>query len=396
MEENRRDTQAPEKRKPNLLVRLLAFLVTLALVLGAVALVVNRDRLNLDAVKRYFSYRDLERSDSGQAQSFRVDGGDSSRYASVDGDLLLCFTKGVKLYSGSGTVYVEDTIVLENPVVDAAGKTALVYDAGGQELRVYAGRAEVFSLTLEENRSLLSARVNENGWLAVTAQESGYKGAVTVYNGSYTPVMQVSLSSRFIMDAVLAPDNSALAVLTIGVGEREFESRIDFYRLDRKEESDQPDASCSIGNNAVLDLRWSSDGVWALGESAVSLATADGSLTGTCDYGGRYLKGFSLGGNGTAALLLGKYRAGSSAELVVTDEAGQARASLPLEEQVLSLSAAGRYVAVLTADRLDIYDQDLNLYSTLSGTQGARQVLQRSDGSAMLIGDGAAQLYVPQ
>ena len=107
MEENRRDTQAPEKRKPNLLVRLLAFLVTLALVLGAVALVVNRDRLNLDAVKRYFSYRDLERSDSGQAQSFRVDGGDSSRYASVDGDLLLCFTKGVKLYSGSGTVYVE-------------------------------------------------------------------------------------------------------------------------------------------------------------------------------------------------------------------------------------------------------------------------------------------------
>ncbi len=76
MEENRRDTQAPEKRKPNLLVRLLAFLVTLALVLGAVALVVNRDRLNLDAVKRYFSYRDLERSDSGQAQSFRVDGGD--------------------------------------------------------------------------------------------------------------------------------------------------------------------------------------------------------------------------------------------------------------------------------------------------------------------------------
>ena len=33
MEENRRDTQAPEKRKPNLLVRLLAFLVTLALVL---------------------------------------------------------------------------------------------------------------------------------------------------------------------------------------------------------------------------------------------------------------------------------------------------------------------------------------------------------------------------
>ena len=67
-----------------------------------------------------------------------------------------------------------------------------------------------------------------------------------------------------------------------------------------------------------------------------------------------------------------------------------------MEEQVLSLSAAGRYIAVLTADRLDIYTQDLTLYNTLEGTQSARAVLMRSDGSAMLIDSETARLYVPQ
>ena len=59
--------------------------------------------------------------------------------------------------------------------------------------------------------------------------------------------------------------------------------------------------------------------------------------------------------------------------------------ALDVNEQILSLSAAGRYVGVLTADRLDVYNQSLESYSTLDGTQGAQSVLLRDDGSAMLL-----------
>ena len=37
-----------------------------------------------------------------------------------------------------------------------------------------------------KRQTLLSARVNDSGWLAVTAQQSGYKGSVTVYNVNST------------------------------------------------------------------------------------------------------------------------------------------------------------------------------------------------------------------
>lgn len=385
----------PLKKKPNLLFRLLAFLTTLALMLGAVLLVANRDKLNLDGVRRWFSYRSLERTDSGQAESFSYDGGSTNSFATLDGGLLVCSPSNIRLYSGGGTLYIDETVSMEQPVVDSNESSALVYDAGGRDLYVFSGKEQVFRQTLDEGETLLSARLNDAGWMAVTAQESGFKGTVTVYDASFQPVLRIKLSSRFITDAVVSPDCKSVALLTVGAEGSQFESRLEFYRLSRSAEDVEPDVQTSLGNNVSLDLRWTADGVWVLGESAVSLVSPDGSVSGTYSYTGRYLKGFSLGGDGRAVLLLGKYRAGSSADLVVVDGAGTVTASHALNEQVFSLSAAGRYIALLSAGRLDIYTQDLEVYRTLETTQGARRVIQRADGSTMLMNADTAHLYVP-
>lgn len=385
----------PVKKPPNLFVRFLAFLVTLALMVGAVALVVNYDKLNFDSLKRWFTYRNLERSESGQSESFVFEGGESSQFAVLDHELLVCSGKDVRLYSGSEQVSLDQAISIQNPVVDTVGNAALVYDAGGQSLFVYRDRAEVFSLSLEDGQQLLAASMNSQGWLVVVSQESGYKGIVTVYDNTFSPQIQLHLSSRFVMDAVLSPDSKSLALLTLGLNDNAFESRVDFYQLNRTEEETEPDWTCPVGGDVILAMRWDNSGIWALGETSLSILSTDGTVTGSCNYGDLYLKGFSLDGDGTAVLLLGKFRAGTSAELWVVNADGKTQALLSIEEQVLSLSAAGRYVALLTADRLDIYNQDLEVYSTLEGTQGAQTVLQQSDGSAMLIDSTTARLYVP-
>ena len=385
----------PVKKPPNLFVRFLAFLVTLALMVGAVALVVNYDKLNFDSLKRWFTYRNLERSESGQSESFVFEGGESSQFAVLDHELLVCSGKDVRLYSGSEQVSLDQAISIQNPVVDTVGNAALVYDAGGQSLFVYRDRAEVFSLSLEDGQQLLAASMNSQGWLVVVSQESGYKGIVTVYDNTFSPQIQLHLSSRFVMDAVLSPDSKSLALLTLGLNDNAFESRVDFYQLNRTEEETEPDWTCPVGGDVILAMRWDNSGIWALGETSLSILSTDGTVTGSCNYGDLYLKGFSLDGDGTAVLLLGKFRAGTSAELWVVNADGETQAFLSIEEQVLSLSAAGRYVALLTADRLDIYNQDLEVYSTLEGTQGAQTVLQQSDGSAMLIDSTTARLYVP-
>ena len=78
----------------------------------------------------------------------------------------------------------------------------------------------------------------------------------------------------------------------------------------------------------------------------------------------------------------------------MVDAKGQHR-TMELNEQVMSIAAAGRYFAVLTSDRLDIYTDDLELYSSLKGTRGARTVLLMPDGSAILVSAEGAGFYVP-
>ena len=74
---------------------------------------------------------------------------------------------------------------------------------------------------------------------------------------------------------------------------------------------------------------------------------------------------------------------------------GEEIASLDVNGEILSVSAAGRYVAVLYTDSLVIYNPDLQVYATLKGTGYAREALMRSDGSALLIASESAKLFLP-
>lgn len=390
MEELKPVPPAP-KKKPNIFFRLLAFLVTLALLLGAVAAVVYRDRLNFDSIRRWFVYRSLEKSDSGQTESFQYDSAGKGGYSQVGDDLLVWSTAGVRLYSSGGVEYLNESLTLNRPVADTCGSAALIYDAGGNVLHTYEDRSTSFVLNTEQGHEILSARMGPGGSFAVTTRESGYKGVVTVYSSGGHPVVGIRISTRFVTDGLLSDDGKTVAVLTVGQNEDVFESGLDLYALD----GDVPFASYSLGNNAILDLRADGSAFWALGESSLSVARADGSAAVHYDYAGRYLKDYALDGDGFSALLLGKYRAGSGAALVTVGADGQELASLDLEDQVLDLDASGRYVAVLTAAGLTLYTKDLQLYDALENTMGARSVVLRSDGTAFLVGGETARLYIP-
>ena len=389
-EENPRQPNKP-KKKPNFLVRLAAFLLVLAVGVCLVAVVAFRDSLNLDSIKRWFTYRSLARSDSGQAESFSYDGDLSGTFAVLDGDLLVCSNNAISLSSGSGTRYISQSTSMTNPVVNTNGSLAVVYDAGGSSLYVLGQRALIWSTN--ELSSILSARLNKNGQLTVVTQSSGYQGAVTVYDASYAPVMSINLSSAFVMDAALSDDGHTLAILTIGQENAVFTTTLSLYSMSYSSGEYSPDWSRSLGSGVVLDMRHTSSAVWTLSDQGLAVASR-GEDPATVNWSNRYLWRYSLQGDGFAAVLLSRYRAGSQAELWVVDAMGERR-TLNVDEQVLSMAAAGRYVAVLTGDRLDIYTDKLELYSTLNGTQGARTVLLMPDGSAILISAGSAAFYIP-
>lgn len=381
--------------KKNPLLRVLAFLLTVALVLGSVFLVANWQKLNFDYIRRYFTYRNLKHDENGQVESFSYAGGLGSSFVRVGGDLLVCSLGGVRLYSESGTAYAEQVCTLNHPILSSGGDVGLVYDAGGTDLYVYKDHDLAFSLTVKEGASILSASLSAQGILTTVTQQSGVKGAVTVYDGDFQPSWGVNLSSRFVTDAILSPDGSTLAIFTAGQTGGIYDSQVAFYSQHHDSDDPTPDAVCSLGNNTVLKVAWPSGPLRALGESALCYVNQDGTLAGSYPYSFRYLKGFSLDGDGFCALLLGKYRAGTEADLVTVGSDGEELASLPLDQQVLSLSSAGRYLSLLTADALSIYTGELELYHASEDLPGTRKILQRPDGSVTLLASESARLYLP-
>ena len=385
---------APKRLKQsNPIVRMLALLLTAALILLAMVLVIYRDTINVDTFKRWLTYRNMETGESGESAPFSHAGGDKLSIAYLDSGLVTASAAGAHYYTLDGEHLAEEVLSMENPVLTSSRTTAVVYDAGNQSLFAFRNSQEYFSLSLNGGADLLSARPNDGGWLAVTAQQSGYKGAVTVYDRRGEPVIQISLSSTFAVDAAVSPDGRTVAVITIGQQGGSFFSRLLLYQVNQKE----PFAQIDLGSLTVLDMDFDEGLIWLLGEDRlITVAlTPEGETVQTYYFSPNYLKGCSLGGDGFALLLVGRYRSGAADQALRIDSSAQVTQTLSLSGQVLDYAAAGDCFALLTGGQLSLYNSELMYFAGVENTHAARKVALASNGSALLANDQQAWLYIP-
>lgn len=391
MKEN---AQEPKRlKKPNIFARILALLVTAALVLGALAAVVYRDQLTPGAVRRWLAYQNMTTSETGESVPFTHAGGDKLSVAYLNSGVVTASAAGAHYYGLDGAAFVNRVLSMDNPVLSTSGTTAVAYDAGSQALFAFRDGEEYFSLSLDSSADLLSARANDSGALAVTAQQSGYKGAVTVYDQRGAPVIQISLSSTFAVDAAVSPDGSMVAVVTIGQQDGSFYSHLLLYRVNQKE----PFAQIDLGSFTVLDMDFDEGVIWLVGEDrlhTVSLLPESQEIH-TYYINPNYLKGCSLGGDGFAFLLVGRYRSGSATQALRIDSSAQVLQSIPLTGQVLDYAAAGEYCALLTGSQLSVYNGSLEFVAGVENSRAARKVALTANGSALLANDQQAWLYIP-
>lgn len=388
MKQQQKHDAAPQKR--NMLLRLLAFLLTAAMVLGALALVVFRDELNLDSIRRWFAYRSLQTGQTDQTEPFAHGGGERLDIARLEDGYLFASTAGAQYYSFGGKELSSHVTRMEKPVLSTSDSYGVVYDAGGDSLYLFGQSHEPYVYT-SENGGILSARVNNGGWLTVTALHEHYRGGVTVLDSRHTPVITLNYSSAFVTDAILSPDGDTVVVVTISQTDGTFHSTLHFYSTYGTEAFH----TVTLDGFTVLDMDFDSEGLWLLGESSLITLSAKGEELGRYTFDPTYLKGYALEGDGFAALLLGRYRAGSASDLVTVGRDGQPMAQQELTAQILSLSACGRYLSILSGQQLEIFTRDLTPYALLDDTRHARHVTLCSDASALLADSQDAWLYIP-
>ena len=384
------DNDGEEEKKPRRKLRgFLLFLLTLVAVLGVVMFAAYRDGTGFDVLRRYLNYGGAEKAGSEAVYNF--DASSSNRFAVLGDRLVVLSDTRLRVLNASGGEVWSTAVSMTAPALESGGGKAVAYDVGGTALYVVDQNGEVFSLTATEEEPLISASLNEEGWLAVTAKMKGYKGCVRVYDSDMEEVFRFRSSRRFLTDAWVAGKGEALAAVTLGQENGTFVSNVVLYRLTEEE----PYGNYDITDGLVADIGWVDGKFAAVSDTSLTFADIKGELEGSFGYKGAHLREYDLHGDGFAAVLLNRYQSGSVGRLVTVGADGTELGSLEVSEEVQDISAAGRYLAVLYLDRLVIYNQTLETYASLKGTESARGVLMRTDGSALLLSSESAKLFLP-
>ena len=375
-----------QKKKPR---KWLWLTLTVLVVLGAVAAAVLWDANSFDGLRRSIIYARAEKDETGCAKLYYYENDATSRFAAIDGSLVTVAANQVRLLDERSQVLYQTGVRFLHPDLVSGGGVAVAYDIGGTVL--YALDSKGLRWQQETEGELLAVTVNPHGYVTAVYNRSGAKAAVTVWDSNGAAVFTFQSAQRFVMTAALGQDDRTLAAVTMGQEDGKFQSFLVLYHTD----SDKMVATTPVDGGVAYALETLQREFCAVTEQGLYLLDSGGELKASYSYGGQFLRRCVVGDGGWAALLLSRYKSGGYASLITVDGDGNELGGCDIDGEVLDISTAGRYVAVLFSDRLTIYDKYLTEVATLPDVSEVRAVLMRADGSAVLAGASGASLYLP-
>lgn len=370
--------------------RKLAYAIVLVLmaVIGVSAFLIA-DNISFDSLYRRFTYLGLGRDESGVVSDIGFVSHSRNAFAEYDDGLVIATVGGVELYSTSGESLYSESLVLTQPVVKAGDTMSIVYDLGGTSLLAFNDSGKVGLLELEA--PILDASVNDSGWIALTTQESGYRALVTVYDHELSERYRFHSASKYVSLARVSPDCRSVTMAALGQDDSRFITQLLTYRLD----SEDLYSSYTVSDQLILSMEYISDDIICAVCDDQLLFVTGNTMSGSFGYGGSYIRDVSISDQGFVSMVLSKYEAGTRCRVVTISQDGNILGSIDYNDEILSLSSAGKYVAVLTSGQVNVYDKTMKPISSSIKLAGIRSTIIRSDGSAYLIYNDHASLFIP-
>lgn len=380
----------PAKERKRKIVRGIVSLLAAVLLVGAaLGVILFRKELNLDKLRRYVTYLNVRDSSTYGEYSFDAHSGNA--YSAFGSGLALASVGGLDVYDDSGKAIFSVPVTMGVPAISAGDRVVLAYDVGGTAVSAVSLKKGVV-LQKDIGKMLLDADISNGDTICYASAADGYKTVLTVLNDRQEETYHWYSASQYLPVCAVSDDGGTLGAIGVGQNGGEFESEAILFRTTQKE----PVGSCGLGPQLILDLDFvASEKLCAVGETNLTFLDTAGEKLGEYAYGSAYLRDFDLNGNGFIALSLNMNKAGSHYAVATVGPDGKELARRDIDAEVLSISAAGNYVAVLTARQLTIYTSDLTPYAQTTEVESASDVLMRKDGTAILVGNGTAHLYLP-
>ncbi len=351
--------------KPRTRNRQLGILIIGALIIiAAVLVIIFWDRLSLTRGEKT----------NGVAQPYTYENGSNQAFALMGKSLAVASSTGMELLDTDGYSVMREVFSMDEPAVCAGDSLCAFYDVGGLTLRVTDG-SEL--KTLDTEQPIISVDINSSGFMAVATEETGYKGAVTVYDSEQKPIFQWFSGSGYVLSAVVSPDSGRLAVLCL----ENTGSVIHFFKTD----SDKELSTAYLPNELAFRLEYCDDGtLCALSEKALNFIGKNGDIVSSYSFDGERLVNYELTGS-MRILVLGSYVSGSEVTVLSLSQGGSLLGKTALNGEPLSLSSRGEKLLVLSSTGVMLYTRELTQSGKGDAAAGYKQALLLPRDEALLL-----------
>ena len=270
----------------------------------------------------------------------------------MDGDVAVVTTAGTYLYNGNGALTATCLNNYRNPVARAAGGKLLTFDLGGTGLRVDNKRREIFSM--EAEGTLLAAAIAENGAVAVARNAPGSFAEVTAYNPRFELMYTWRVADSYITDLALSRDGTKMSCAGLAMEGQHLAGLVRIHHFDRDEEA----ARISFPDQVVVSMVWTGEEeVQVVTDKALYLFDAEGRELARTQLPGELVTYENV--PGAVYVAYGDYRDPSGVTIQAYSGRMELQGEASVDRRVLSLSADGHHLLVLTEGQLYLGDPGL-------------------------------------
>lgn len=385
------DSELPVNETPKKKSSVRRWLLLGAAVLAVALIVVGvliPGLLNPDRLTRYFKYLGVR--DDEDYGRIRFDSSSSDSYAVFDGHFAVGCADGLYLYDDYGEQLTLVQGSLPYPKLCTCDGLALCYSSESSTLLAIDKKGKTV-LSDTADGMVFDAELSEDGCVCYAASGKGCKTLVTVMNKSLQVIYKWNSYSRYLNCCAINDGAQRLAVVGLDQKDSVFCSTLSILRTDS--EDDAVIAEAEMGNQLIYELYFTAnDRLCAVGEQSTLFFDTEGHCLRTVDYEGLRLTDFTVGTGGTVFL---SFENGKDSVLVSLDADGGELARKTVSGSIQSLSANGKYLAVLTQQELTVFSEKLAVFDRTAEYTAANRALARKDGTVLLVSNGQTQLYIP-
>lgn len=342
-----KDIKAARRRRNSkkIVRRLIILGVTLVVIIGALVLRETVSRENFMA-----SISDFFQSfGKGEGYPLTVPGSKTVQAISTDNGVAVLTQTQFFVYNKTGKELQSDVHGFSNPLMKRSGNKIIVYDRGGNGVKVYSKTKLLFSKTYEN--TVYGVEISKK-YIAVTTSSRTHSAEVMVYTTAYREVMKWYCAEGRVTSICFDDSSSSMYASVVDANGGDYLSTV--YKINASKKTEEK----SVPRQGILALSLKSiDGkIAVIGEDRVEFLNHELSLVGNYSYGDMAMVSYSDKMEDHIVLALSHSENDRGGTIVMLDGEGKTLAKIDVVEEIESLDGYKNNIVYISGKKLHIYN----------------------------------------